>query len=230
MDSSQPQIFEGVSHLVQSAIDGYNVCIFAYGQTGSGKTFTMYGKRDDQNLWGIAPRAMKELYELIENEKETTDISVSCYMLELYNDQLVDLLIEKEHKKKGQQQQQQETKKDPTLAIKLDSRGVVVVQGALVRGPCNTFDELYKWNELGMDQRHVASTAMNAESSRSHLVFSILIEVSRAHLCFMICIATCIRLPPPGGVQNMNEARYVDVCFLLYLGTCGRRNSGLQNG
>jgi kinesin family protein C2/C3 len=196
MDSTQPQIFEGVSHLVQSAVDGYNVCIFAYGQTGSGKTFTMYGKRDDPSMWGIAPRAMRELYELIENEKETLDISVSCYMLELYNDQLVDLLVEREPKKKGQQhqQQQQEVKKDPTLAIKLDSRGIVVVHGAVVRGPCATFDELYRWNEHGMDQRHVASTAMNAESSRSHLVFSVLIEV-RATPC--VCCHFCESVDMP---------------------------------
>jgi len=170
-DSRQEQIFEGVSHLVQSAVDGYNVCVFAYGQTGSGKTFTMYGKADDENLWGIAPRAMRELYELVDAEKDTLDISVSCYMLELYNDQLVDLLVDKDPKKKNH-----EPDKKNNLAIKLDAKGVVVVQGAVVRGPCTTFDELYKWNEYGMEQRHVASTAMNAESSRSHLVFSVLVE------------------------------------------------------
>lgn len=38
------QVFEDTKHLVQSAVDGYNVCIFAYGQTGSGKTFTIYGE------------------------------------------------------------------------------------------------------------------------------------------------------------------------------------------
>ena len=37
------QVFEDTKHLVQSAVDGFNVCIFAYGQTGSGKTFTIYG-------------------------------------------------------------------------------------------------------------------------------------------------------------------------------------------
>jgi hypothetical protein len=43
----------------------------ADGQTGSGKTFTMYGKRDDPNLWGIAPRAMKELFDVIERDSGT---------------------------------------------------------------------------------------------------------------------------------------------------------------
>ena len=44
------QVFEDTKHLVQSAVDGYNVCIFAYGQTGSGKTFTIYGS--DNNPGG----------------------------------------------------------------------------------------------------------------------------------------------------------------------------------
>ena len=37
------QVYEDTHNLIQSSIDGYNVCIFAYGQTGSGKTFTMIG-------------------------------------------------------------------------------------------------------------------------------------------------------------------------------------------
>lgn len=55
-------------NLVQSAVDGYNVCIFAYGQTGSGKTFTMIGDKE-QNFPGIAPRAFNRIFDLIHELK-----------------------------------------------------------------------------------------------------------------------------------------------------------------
>ncbi|CAI5458012.1 unnamed protein product [Closterium sp. Yama58-4] len=57
--ASQEAIFEDLRYLIQSTIDGYNVCIFAYGQTGSGKTHTIYG--GDQNS-RLTPRAMQELF------------------------------------------------------------------------------------------------------------------------------------------------------------------------
>ena len=47
--------------LMQSAIDGFNVCVFAYGQTGSGKTYTIQGTPE---MPGIVPRALDELFML----------------------------------------------------------------------------------------------------------------------------------------------------------------------
>ena len=58
----QEEVYEEVSQLVQSALDGYKVCIFAYGQTGSGKTHTMVGPSDPQNR-GVIPRAVHQLFE-----------------------------------------------------------------------------------------------------------------------------------------------------------------------
>jgi len=56
------QVFADTKHLIQSAIDGYNVCIFAYGQTGSGKTFTIYG---NENEPGLTPRGITELFKVL---------------------------------------------------------------------------------------------------------------------------------------------------------------------
>ena len=54
--------------LIQSAIDGYNVCIFAYGQTGSGKTFTMVGDKEQKSP-GIMPRSFKAIFDIIQEKR-----------------------------------------------------------------------------------------------------------------------------------------------------------------
>jgi len=94
-DSTQEQIFEDTKRLVQSAIDGYNVCVFAYGQTGSGKTFTIQGSKE---MPGLVPRAITELYALTSKMGNTHDLNLSCYLIELYKDNLNDLLLDKKVK------------------------------------------------------------------------------------------------------------------------------------
>ena len=60
--AGQDTVFDEVSQLIQSAIDGYNVCIFAYGQTGSGKTFTMEGDETGEHV-GIIPRTIEKIFQ-----------------------------------------------------------------------------------------------------------------------------------------------------------------------
>jgi hypothetical protein len=70
-----------LQYLIQSAVDGYNVCIFAYGQTGSGKTFTIYGTLEHP---GLTPRAMRELFEILRRDGNKYSFALKVYMLELY--------------------------------------------------------------------------------------------------------------------------------------------------
>lgn len=160
-DHGQEKVFEDTNNLIQSAVDGYNVCIFAYGQTGSGKTYTMIGDKELKSP-GIAPRAMTAIFTLMDEQKSKFSFRVHCYMLELYNDRLIDLLAPHG--------------KDPAkLDIKKDKKGLVFVQGSVMMEAA-TKDELWSIFESGSENRHVASTKMNAESSRSHLILGIVIE------------------------------------------------------
>lgn len=103
--NSQVDVFKDTKHLMLSVIDGYNVCIFAYGQTGSGKTFTMIGAadigsclRDDgefDELAGITPRAVSEIFRLLNERSSQCTYEVSVQMFQLYRDGLEDLLQNK---------------------------------------------------------------------------------------------------------------------------------------
>ncbi|XP_036382699.1 kinesin-like protein KIN-14E [Megalops cyprinoides] len=160
--SSQEEVFQDTSRLIQSAIDGFNVCIFAYGQTGSGKTFTMIGDKDLKNP-GIMPRAFQKIFDIIQENMSKFDIKVSAYMLELYNDRLLDLFVSPA---------EAFSKK---IEIKKDKKGLVFAQGAETKGAASA-EELFALFEHGCANRHIAATKMNLESSRSHLIIGITIE------------------------------------------------------
>ncbi|CAA0821062.1 Kinesin-like calmodulin-binding protein [Striga hermonthica] len=157
--ASQEDVFEDTKYLVQSAVDGYNVCIFAYGQTGSGKTFTIYGSESNP---GLTPRAISELFRIIKHDSKKFSFTLKAYMLELYQDTLIDLLLPKNAKRSK-------------LDIKKDSKGMVVVENVTILS-ITSYDELRSIIERGSEQRHTTGTLMNEQSSRSHLILSIVIE------------------------------------------------------
>lgn len=171
--AGQDIVFHEVSEFVQSALDGYHVCLFSYGQTGSGKTHTMQGS-GNSNMRGIIPRAVEQILTQAKNmQKQKWKFTMSASFLEIYNEELKDLLV---NMNEGEIIQGAGYKDDGKLVIRRDRDGHSYVDG-LRKVTINTDD-----SEQGMQglknlmaaaarSRSVASTKMNAVSSRSHSVF-----------------------------------------------------------
>lgn len=117
---------------------------------------------------GIAPRAVQRLFELIDENKKLISTKVSVYMVELYNDQFQDLLWRADNLKTKQ-------KDAPRLEIKKDKNGMVFIKGSVMK-TAESAEDVMKIFNLGNSSRATSSTSMNAESSRSHLVFAIMLE------------------------------------------------------
>ncbi|KAL3639314.1 hypothetical protein CASFOL_017221 [Castilleja foliolosa] len=86
--ATQEDVFSDIQPLVQSVLDGYNVCIFAYGQTGSGKTYTMTGPDGaTEKDWGVNYRALNNLFRISQSRQGNFNYEVSVQMVEIYNEQ-----------------------------------------------------------------------------------------------------------------------------------------------
>lgn len=167
--SGQDDVFNEVSDFVQSALDGYHVCLFSYGQTGSGKTHTMQGSGNGV-MRGIIPRAVQKVLEqakILQSQK--WDFNITASFLEIYNEDLRDLLVSmKAGGGKGSNAEK--------LAIKRNREGKSYVEN-LTEVKIDTADSMIGMQQLdslmacAARSRSVASTKMNAQSSRSHSVF-----------------------------------------------------------
>ena len=157
----QEAVFQEVSEFVQSALDGYNVCLFSYGQTGSGKTHTMQGSGVGQ-MRGIIPRAIEQVgkyKELLENDGWKYDMNVS--FLEIYNETIRDLLREKNSKEMKHE-------------IKVKSDGQRHITDLTIKSiQPSDHEAVQEIMRTAAKHRSVASTDMNTVSSRSHSVFTL---------------------------------------------------------
>ncbi|KAK6935391.1 Calponin homology domain [Dillenia turbinata] len=91
--ATQEEVFADTQPLIRSVLDGYNVCIFAYGQTGSGKTYTMTGPNaSSKEDWGVNYRALNDLFQISQSRKSSIAYEVGVQMVEIYNEQVRDLL------------------------------------------------------------------------------------------------------------------------------------------
>ncbi|XVE59170.1 hypothetical protein DITRI_Ditri05aG0024100 [Diplodiscus trichospermus] len=172
--SQQKEVFDiAVSPIVIEVLEGYNCTIFAYGQTGTGKTYTMEGGARKKNGEfpsdaGVIPRAVKLIFDILEAQNAEYNMKVT--FLELYNEEITDLLAPEEIMKFV------DDKSKKPIALMEDGKGGVFVRG-LEEEIVTTANEIYKILEKGSAKRRTAETLLNKQSSRSHSIFSITIHI-----------------------------------------------------
>jgi len=191
-DQSQQSVFQDVEPLALSVVDGFNACIFAYGQTGSGKTYTMEGTQED-NQYGISYRTIQKIFHLLtlraqqqraaemfvgsdqENEpaKEVAfSFSITVGMLEIYNDEIFDLLNTSGASMEEKKQGAMKAGGKGSLDIRRDQVGRIEVPN-LTKEKVDTIEEVMEILKRGNANRATASTDMNEHSSRSHMVLMV---------------------------------------------------------
>lgn len=164
--ASQEDVFAEVSAMVQSALDGYNVCIFAYGQTGSGKTYTMEGGCGTEQ-YGIIPRAFNMIFTCMEDLKRMGwELTISASFLEIYNEVIYDLL--------------NSSKDQESHEIKMvNSKGTEVYVSNLKEEEVKSSHDFIRLMIFAQRNRQTAATLNNERSSRSHSVAQI--KISAIH-------------------------------------------------
>ncbi|KAJ2841584.1 hypothetical protein IWW36_006212, partial [Coemansia brasiliensis] len=164
--ASQTSIFNDIGKAVLGhALSGYHCCVFAYGQTGSGKSYTMMGSEKDP---GLIPRISQELFTRIRSESQrdrTVFYRVEVSYLEIYNEKVRDLL--------NPMLVNLRVREHPSLGPYVED---------LTKAAVSTYDEMLAHMTQGNKARTVAATNMNATSSRSHAVFTIVVTRRTADL------------------------------------------------
>ncbi|XP_056672028.1 kinesin-like protein KIF28 [Monodelphis domestica] len=154
--AGQKDVFRDLGQgILDSAWQGYNATLLAYGQTGSGKSYSMIGYGADK---GIIPNVCEELFKATENKEKNQQYQVTFSMLEIYNEEVRDLLSK--------------TKKPRGLKVREDQHQGFYVDG-LTSVPCDSYAHIERLMEQGIKARTTAATSMNATSSRSHMVITI---------------------------------------------------------
>ncbi|XP_050237294.1 kinesin-like protein KIN-12B [Mercurialis annua] len=187
--STQLDIFHLVGvPLVENCLAGFNSSVFAYGQTGSGKTYTMWGPANallEENLssdrQGLTPRVFQRLFARINEEQvkhadKQLKYQCRCSFLEIYNEQITDLL-------------------DPTqrnLQIREDVKSGVYVEN-LREEYVFAMKDVTQLLLKGLSNRRTGATSINAESSRSHSVFT--------------CVVECRRKSSADGISSLKTSR-----------------------
>ena len=225
-DTSQERLYEtAVAPMVDEVLQGFNCTVFAYGQTGTGKTHTMTGDMQNQNEAGVIPRAVGHIFRYLNGLGGVNEFTVKCSFLELYNEEITDLLAAGEADSPKQK-----------VRIMEDPRAGVVMQG-LEEPHVKTAGDIFGLLETGNAKRRTAETLLNKQSSRSHSVFIVTVsvrevlaegeEVIRVGKLYLVDLAGSENITRSGAVdQRAKEAGNINKSLL----TLGRVITALVEG
>uniref|UniRef100_A0A8C6SVR1 Kinesin family member 25 n=1 Tax=Neogobius melanostomus TaxID=47308 RepID=A0A8C6SVR1_9GOBI len=165
-EDSQNAVFDELKPLLTSLLDGYNVCIMAYGQTGSGKTHTMLGSEPLELLSGtqLLYILLTSVFRLI-SEKPSENHTVEVSVMEVYNNEVFDLLSQDEQGNAVGQRRE----------VVTSSTGESHVPG-LTYEPVNSTAEVMHFVNKVLKLRAHCSTLIHTASSRSHLIVSLTVS------------------------------------------------------
>ena len=202
-DTTQSTIFEKVAKpLITAAFEGINGTLFCYGQTSSGKTYTMEGIPTDDILMGVIPRMMQLIFDKISSGSQDIEFSVKCQYYQIYNEKIQDLL---------------DTRKTD-LAIREDKNKGIWVEDC-TEEYVESEQEMFNFFQNGAANRAVASTKMNALSSRSHSLFAVIIyqrniitESSKTGKIYFVDLAGSEKMGKAGieGNAQLKEAQNIN--------------------
>ncbi|KAF2077864.1 hypothetical protein CYY_000826 [Polysphondylium violaceum] len=212
--STQDEVFETVHDTITDVLSGYNGTIFAYGQTGSGKTYTMFGPdncTDTPEEWGIIPRSNLLIFNSIAQDTSSNEFSIKCSFLEIYMENIQDLLNPKNNSK--------------NIKIRESKANGIWIEG-LTEEYVGDENDIMELIAFGEQSRSVAKTKMNQRSSRSHSILIITIEqksqdgsVKKGKLN-LVDLAGSEKVSKTGAEgQTLEEAKKINQSLSL-LGNC----------
>uniref|UniRef100_A0A8B9XV45 Kinesin-like protein n=2 Tax=Bos TaxID=9903 RepID=A0A8B9XV45_BOSMU len=194
-DASQDLVYETVAKdVVSQALNGFNGTIMCYGQTGAGKTYTMTGATENYKHRGILPRALQQVFKMIE-ERPTHAITVRVSYLEIYNESLFDLLSTLPY-----------VGPSVTPMTIVENPQGVFIKGLSVHLTSQEEDAFSLLFE-GETNRIIASHTMNKNSSRSHCIFTIYVEARSRTLSDEKYVTSKINLVDLAGSERLGKSR-----------------------
>ena len=174
------------------------------------KNFITYSQKNQEESKGIIPRVLEYIFEQIKNNfYEKYNFNIKCSFIEIYNEQLIDLLNPNEKK---------------NLNIRENNKNELIIEN-LIKIEIKNINEGFNIIKTGIKNRHIGITNMNKNSSRSHAIFTLYINSKKNENGKIIIQNSIFNLVDLAG----SERQKLTKCDGIRLKEAGKINKSLMN-